>query len=186
MSELGSPQDLLISQPTRSALRTRTNEDRLRQSVAEIVQAQAKVGSMSSRRRIRKVRLGNYALGRISASRSARSDVSAVWLGGSLQVRRIHGKEFPRGITGTPGHACVGPIGTGIEEHRRDVATSRRPSGRRRRRSLLTDVAPASVGYTRMIYSNDELCVRDANALREEYVAIVDAGFFCVGGPDGA
>jgi 5-methyltetrahydropteroyltriglutamate--homocysteine methyltransferase len=106
----------------------------------------------------------------------------AVWLGRDrFRFAEFMAKEFPRGITGTPGHACVGPI-----EYRdpksiaRDVANlTMAVESAGVEQAFFTAVAPASVGYdaANEYYSNErDYVLAIANALREEYLAIVGGG----------
>jgi 5-methyltetrahydropteroyltriglutamate--homocysteine methyltransferase len=84
-------------------------------------------------------------------------------------------------VHGSPGHACVGPIAyrghEAIRRNIRDVKAAVAAAGALE--GFLTAVAPASTGYdSRNEYYRDE---RDyvfalAEALREEYLAIVNAG----------
>jgi 5-methyltetrahydropteroyltriglutamate--homocysteine methyltransferase len=125
----------------------------------------------------------NYVLDRLSGF-EARPDSSfeAVWLGRDrFRFREFMLAEFPRGVSGVPGHACVGPISyKGHDTIRRNIAhvqaaLAREPGVE----GFLTAVAPASTGYDASNeYYRDE---RDyifavADALRDEYLAIHDAG----------
>jgi len=89
--------------------------------------------------------------------------------------------EFPRGAMGAPGHACIGPITyQGHESIRRNIsdlkaalATAGVAEG------FLTAVAPASTGYdaSNEYYKDErEYVFAIADALREEYLEIVNAG----------
>ena len=89
--------------------------------------------------------------------------------------------EFPRGVTGTPGHACVGPVTyQGATSVRRDlanlkVAVAAAPVAE----AFFTAVAPASVGYdARNEYyaSERDYVFAIAQALRAEYLEIHRAG----------
>jgi 5-methyltetrahydropteroyltriglutamate--homocysteine methyltransferase len=89
--------------------------------------------------------------------------------------------EFPRGAKGLPGHACVAPISyTGHDAIRRNIAdlkTALAAAGVGE--GFLTAVAPASTGYdaTDEFYNDErEYVFAIADALREEYLEIVNAG----------
>ena len=125
----------------------------------------------------------NYVLDRMTGF-EARPDsrFEAVWLGRDrFRFRDFMEAEFPRGINGVPGHACVGDIGyDGRESIRRNVshlqaALATVPAAE----GFLTAVAPASTGYdARNEYYADERAYvfAIADALREEYLEIVGAG----------
>jgi 5-methyltetrahydropteroyltriglutamate--homocysteine methyltransferase len=89
--------------------------------------------------------------------------------------------EFPRGAVGSPGHACVGPIRyKGHDAIRRNItdlklalATAGIEEG------FLTAVAPGSTGYDAADehYADErDYLFAIADAVREEYLEIVDAG----------
>ena len=89
--------------------------------------------------------------------------------------------EFPRGAAGTPGHACVGSDRVhGHASVRRDLDNFK---VRRVREAVedafFTAVAPASVGYDAVneYYRTSGLRLRHRRRAREEYLAIVKAGF---------
>jgi 5-methyltetrahydropteroyltriglutamate--homocysteine methyltransferase len=90
-------------------------------------------------------------------------------------------KEFPRGVTGTPGHACIGPIAyrdhESIERDVRNLNDAVKPANVEE--AFFTAVAPASVGYdaANEYYPNEtDYVFAIADALREEYLAIANAG----------
>ena len=89
--------------------------------------------------------------------------------------------EFPRGARGMPGHACVAPITyTGHDAIRRNIADLRAAlASAGVDEGFLTAVAPASTGYDASDeFYNDErkYVFAVAEALREEYLEIVNAG----------
>ena len=89
--------------------------------------------------------------------------------------------EFPRGAKGMPGHACVAPITyTGHDAIRRNIADLRAAlASAGVDEGFLTAVAPASTGYDASDeFYNDErkYVFAVAEALREEYLEIVNAG----------
>jgi 5-methyltetrahydropteroyltriglutamate--homocysteine methyltransferase len=110
------------------------------------------------------------------------SNYEPVWLGRDrIRFRQFMEDEFPRGATGVPGHVCVAPIsycgqdaiGRNISALKTALAAAGVEEG------FLTAVAPGSAGYdSSNEYYNDD---RDyvfavAEALREEYLAIINAG----------
>jgi 5-methyltetrahydropteroyltriglutamate--homocysteine methyltransferase len=125
----------------------------------------------------------NYVLDRMTGF-EARPDTmyEAVWLGRDrVRFREFMQAEFPRGVAGAPGHACVGAIRyighDTIRRNIRDLKAAMAAAGVIE--GFLTAVAPASTGYDASNeYYRDE---RDyvfaiADALREEYLEIVNAG----------
>jgi 5-methyltetrahydropteroyltriglutamate--homocysteine methyltransferase len=125
----------------------------------------------------------NYVLDRLTGFEPRPdSRFEAAWLGRDrVRFREFMLAEFPRGVNGVPGHACIGPIAyKGHEAIHRNIAHLQRAlAAHPGVEGFLTAVAPASTGYDASNeYYRDE---RDyifaiADALREEYVAIHDAG----------
>ncbi len=125
----------------------------------------------------------NYVLDRMTGFEPRPEALyEAVWLGRDRhRFSDFMKAEFPRGITGSPGHACVGPITyQGYESIRRNIADLQAALGTTSAaEGFLTAVAPASTGYDAVNeYYQDE---RDyvfaiAEALREEYLEIYHSG----------
>ena len=89
--------------------------------------------------------------------------------------------EFPRGITGSSGHVCVGPISySGHDSIRQNIADATAAfAAAGVSEGFLTAVAPASTGYdaANEYYATDrDYVFAIAEALREEYLEIVNAG----------
>jgi 5-methyltetrahydropteroyltriglutamate--homocysteine methyltransferase len=89
--------------------------------------------------------------------------------------------QFPRGAKGMPGHACVAPIRyKGHDAIRGNIADLKAAlAAARVEEGFLTAVAPASTGYdARDEFYDDErtYVFAIAEALREEYLEIVNAG----------
>src|SRR5262245_37811299 len=159
-------------------------DEYLKQSVTEVVQMQAKAGiAVVNDGEFGKSGWANYALGRLSGfEERPQTMYPAVWLGRDRE--RFHdfmAKEFPRGVTGTPGHACVGPITYSDRESvARDVANLKAAvASAEVEEAFFTAVAPASVGYdaAKEHYASEvDYVFAIADALREEYLAVIDAG----------
>lgn len=125
----------------------------------------------------------NYALDRLGGF-EARPDscFDAVWLGRDrFRFREFLLAEFPRGANGVPGHACVGPITyqghQPLQRNISDLKAALAAAGGAE--GFLTAVAPGSTGYDAVneYYADDrDYLFAIADALREEYLAIVDAG----------
>jgi 5-methyltetrahydropteroyltriglutamate--homocysteine methyltransferase len=159
-------------------------EEHLKQSVADIVRMQAKAGiDVVNDGEFGKSGWANYALGRVSGFEERPKEMyPAVWLGRDrIRFADFMAKEFPRGVTGTPGHACIGPIAyrdhESIERDVRNLNDAVKPANVEE--AFFTAVAPASVGYdaANEYYPNEtDYVFAIADALREEYLAIANAG----------
>jgi 5-methyltetrahydropteroyltriglutamate--homocysteine methyltransferase len=125
----------------------------------------------------------NYVLDRMTGF-EPRPDTlyEAVWLGRDRhRFRDFMEADFPRGVAGSPGHACVSPIHyKGHEAVRRNIADLQAALARTPAvEGFLTAVAPASTGYdaSNEHYGDERAYVfAIADALREEYLAIVASG----------
>ena len=89
--------------------------------------------------------------------------------------------QFPRGAKGMPGHACVAPIRyKGHDAIRRNIADLEAAlTAAGVEEGFLTAVAPGSTGYDALdeFYDDErEYMFAIAEALREEYLEIVNAG----------
>ena len=125
------------------------HEQLLTQSVADVVARQAAAGiDIVNDGEFGKSGWANYALERMTGF-EPRPDTlyPAVWLGRDrIRFADFMAAEFPRGVTGTPGHACIGPRLPG----RRRCAARLANLGRGCAApfaTFFTAVAPASVGY---------------------------------------
>jgi 5-methyltetrahydropteroyltriglutamate--homocysteine methyltransferase len=175
--------------------RQRDYLDALRDATLEVVTRQAGAGiDIVNDGEYGKSSWANYVLDRMTGF-EPRPDTlyEAVWLGRDrFRFREFMEAEFPRGAKGAPGHACVGPITycghDAIRRNIRDLKAALAAVGvnagaeapaLRVKEGFLTAVAPASTGYDASNeYYKDE---RDyvfaiAEALREEYLEIVNAG----------
>ncbi len=160
------------------------HETALRQSVADVVARQAEAGiDVFNDGEFGKSGWANYVLDRMTGF-APRPDVlvPAVWLGRDrIRFAEFMAAEFPRGVTGTPGHACVAPITyQGQASVRRDLANLKAAAAATKVEELFfTAVAPASVGYdarNEHYASERDYVFAIAAALREEYLEIHKAG----------
>ena len=178
------PELLELSAGAKDGAGRQRYEDHLKQSVAAIVRMQAKAGiDVVNDGEFGKSGWANYALGRVSGFEERPKEMyPAVWLGRDrIRFADFMAKEFPRGVTGTPGHACVGPITyrdrDSIERDTRNLTAAVKSADVAE--AFFTAVAPASVGYdaANEYYPNEaDYVFAIADALREEYLAIIDAG----------
>ena len=160
------------------------HETALRQSVADVVARQAEAGiDVFNDGEFGKSGWANYVLDRMTGF-APRPNVlvPAVWLGRDrIRFAEFMAAEFPRGVTGTPGHACVAPITyQGQASVRRDLANLKAAAAATKVEELFfTAVAPASVGYdarNEHYASERDYVFAIAAALREEYLEIHKAG----------
>jgi len=181
------PPELLVlsAKASQSAADEKAFEDATRKSIADVVQKQIAAGiDIINDGEHGKSSWANYALTRMSGFEHRPNEMRpAVWLGRErIRFKDFMAKEFPRGVTGSPTDACIGPIKyTGQKSIKtalalfKDALKDAKPD-----EVFYTAVAPASVGYdaNQEYYKSDEEYVYAiADALAEEYRAIVDAGF---------
>ncbi len=122
-----------------------------------------------------------YVLERISGFEIRRDELIPLhWLGRDRdRFPDFFAKEMPSALTGSPTEVCCGPITyQGQAFIQRDLANLKAalPSGTE---AFFTAVAPASTGYNARneYYASDrEYVYAIADALKQEYQAIVDAG----------
>jgi 5-methyltetrahydropteroyltriglutamate--homocysteine methyltransferase len=160
------------------------HERELARAVTEIVALQAKAGiDIVNDGEFGKSGWANYALERMTGF-EPRPDTlyPAVWLGRDrVRFAEFMAAEFPRGVTGTPGHACVGSIAyQGHASVRRDLANLKSAAAASPVEDVFfTAVAPASVGYDARNehYAGErDYVFAIADALREEYLEVHKSG----------
>ena len=125
----------------------------------------------------------NYVLDRLTGfAPSGDRLFEATWLGRDrIRFREFMKEHYPRGATSAPGHVCAGPIRySGHDAIRRNIADlTAGLAAAGAADGFLTAVAPASTGYeaANEYYASDrEYVFAIADALREEYLEIVNAG----------
>jgi 5-methyltetrahydropteroyltriglutamate--homocysteine methyltransferase len=161
-----------------------TYEQELTRSVADVVARQVSAGiDVVNDGEFGKSGWANYILERLTGFEPRPEKLyPAVWLGRDrIRFADFMKAEFPRGVTGTPGHACVGPISyRGHENVRRDLKNLMAAAAASGPEDVFfTAVAPASVGYdasNEHYESERDYVFAIANALREEYLEIYKAG----------
>jgi 5-methyltetrahydropteroyltriglutamate--homocysteine methyltransferase len=175
---------LVRSQAAIDAVKKR-DQKKLEAEVTDIVARQAKAGiDIVNDGEYGKSGWANYILERLSGFEYRPNKMyEAVWVGRDrFRFSEFMKEHFPRAVTGSPGHACVGPIAyTGQEAIRGNIAALKAAIEKTKVEDVFfTAVAPASVGYDaeNEYYKNEEDYVfAIANALREEYLEIIKAGF---------
>ena len=156
----------------------------LRQSVAEIVRRQAAVGiDIINDGEFGKESWANYIIRRISGFEVRTDQLREVeWLGSDrVRFAEFLAEDFPRAVQGSPTEACIGPIRyedrdsialavDALTDALKDVQVAE---------AFMTAVAPASTAYdgiNEYYGSEREYVFAIASALREEYLAIHNAG----------
>lgn len=184
VGSLVRPKALLDAGKGHDPTQRAAHEQKLKAEVADVVAHQVKAGiDVVNDGEFGKSGWANYILERMTGF-EARPDklYPAVWLGRDrVRFAEFMAAEFPRGATGTPGHACVGPIT--YEGHavvRRDLDNLKAAAAAAGAHdTFFTAVAPASVGYdaTNEYYkSEEEYVFAIGNALRQEYLEVHKAG----------
>jgi 5-methyltetrahydropteroyltriglutamate--homocysteine methyltransferase len=159
-------------------------EDVLRESVADVVKMQAKVGiDIVNDGEFGKSSWANYILERTTGFEHRPDDVRPIeWLGRDLErFPEVMAAEFPSIAKGMPTEACVGPIKYGDHSSiNRDIRNLKDALKTVRvEEAFLPVVAPASAvfnGINEHYPTEKEYVYAVAEALREEYRAIYEAG----------
>ena len=167
-----------------SAEDQRQYEDLLRDSVAEVVRMQAKVGiDIVNDGEFGKSSWSNYILERITGFEHRADQLRPVyWLGRDRdRFPDVMAAEFPWMASGVPTEACVGPIK--YRDHKainRDIGNLQAAlESVSVEEAFLPVVAPASSAYdgvNEYYPTEKEYVYAIADALREEYRAIYDSG----------
>jgi 5-methyltetrahydropteroyltriglutamate--homocysteine methyltransferase len=167
-----------------SAANQQRYEEYLRESVAEVVKTQAKVGiDIVNDGEFGKSSWSNYILERITGFEHRPDQLRPVyWLGRDRdRFPEVMAAEFPWMASGVPTEACVGPIRyrdhNSIDRDIRNLKAALRSVNVEE--AFLPVVAPASSAYDGVneYYSTEkEYVYAIADALREEYRAIHESG----------
>ena len=162
-------------------------ERELTAAVARVVARQADTGlSIVNDGEFGKSSWSAYAIGRVSGFEIRPDQLMPVdWLGRDRERFReffTGNQEMPFALTGAPAQACVGPVAyTGHGAIARDLANLKAAAAAHPEREVFfTSVAPASMAYNGVneYYKTEEEYVYAlAEALRQEYLAIHQAGF---------
>ena len=127
-----------------------------------------------------------YALDRISGFEIRQDQLKPLdWLGRDRERFKdffTDNPEMPLALTGAPTQVCVGPVEyTGHDFIARDLANLKAATaGHQDREMFCTSVAPASTAYNGVneyYKTEEEYVYAIADALRQEYLAIHQAGF---------
>ena len=153
-------------------------------ATGDVVQRQATVGlDIINDGEYGKSSWANYVLDRMTGFEFRPDTVyEATWLGRDrFRFAEFMKAQFPRGATGAPGHACIGPITyQGHDAVRRNISDLKAAlAATGVAEGFMTAVAPASTGYdaSNEYYKGEsDYVFAIAEALREEYLEIVNAG----------
>jgi 5-methyltetrahydropteroyltriglutamate--homocysteine methyltransferase len=165
-------------------LERQKDRDTLGRATADVVRRQVEAGvDVVNDGEYGKSSWSNYVLERLTGFESSGDRLfEATWLGRDrIRFHEFMKEHYPRGAASAPGQICTGPIAyTGHQDIRRNIADLKAglaaanvPEG------FLTAVAPASTGYeaANQYYPSDrDYVFAIAEALREEYLEIVNAG----------
>ncbi len=157
----------------------------LRDSVAEVVRQQAAAGvDLVNDGEFGKSSWAAYVLERMDGFEIRRDQLQPLnWLGRDRErFEDFFRQEMPGALTGGPAEVCVGPITyTGQAEVQRDLDNLKAAlNGVDVEEAFFTTVAPASTAYNGIneyYGSEEEYVYAIAEALREEYMAVHNAGF---------
>ncbi len=165
-----------------AANNTSTSDKLLRDSVAEVVRQQLEVGlDVVNDGEFGKSSWAAYVLERISGFEIRRDELIPLnWLGRDRErFPEFFAAEMPGALTGSPTEVCVEPItyqGQSFIQRDLDNLRAALPENTE---AFFTAVAPASTGYNARneYYASDrEYVYAIADALKQEYHAIIDAG----------
>ena len=156
----------------------------LKERVRDVVQHQADIGiDVLNDGEYGKSSWSAYILERISGFEIRPDELRPLsWLGRDLErFPEFFAGEVPLATTGLPAEVCVAPITyTGQARIIRDIENLKTAAGDQYpERMFLTSVAPASTAYSgvnEFYDSEEEYIFAIADALREEYLAIINAG----------
>ncbi|MGH3290655.1 MAG: hypothetical protein ACRDP7_02495 [Trebonia sp.] len=176
----------LVDEPSPDAdLATRGAYEReLTAAVADVVARQSDIGlSVINDGEYGKSSWAAYALDRVTGYEIRKDQLKPLdWLGRDRERFReffTDNPEMPAALTGAPAQVCVGPIKyTGHDAIIRDLANLK--AAKADREVFFTSVAPASMAYNGVneyYKTEEEYVYAIAEALRQEYLAIHDAGF---------
>lgn len=156
----------------------------LKKAVADVVKKQAEIGiDIVNDGEFGKFSWANYIMGRISGFEVRKDQLRPLeWLGNDRErFKEFFAEEMPMANTGVPTEACIGPIKyLDHTDIRRDVANLNEAfKGSGAKEAFFTTVAPASTAYdgiNEYYKSDEEYVFAIAEALREEYMEVHNAG----------
>jgi 5-methyltetrahydropteroyltriglutamate--homocysteine methyltransferase len=181
--------ETLVKEPAPDAdAATRTEYERsLAAAVTDVAARQADAGlDVVNDGEFGKSGWSGYALARVTGFEVRKDQLKPLdWLGRDRERFKgffTNNPELPGALTGAPSQVCVGPITyTGTDLVRRDLANLKAATAAYPDREVFfTSVAPASTAYSGVneYYKTDEEYVYAiAEAMRQEYLAVHEAGF---------
>lgn len=180
--------------PDAGAAARATYERELTAAVADVVARQEQAGlSVVNDGEFGKSSWAAYAISRVTGFEIRKDQLVPLhWLGRDRERFKeffAGNPELPFALEGSPAQVCVGPVKyTGHDVIARDLANlelaiqklATQNTGRPDREVFFTSVAPASFAYNGVneyYKTEEEYVYAIAEALREEYLAVHDAGF---------
>jgi 5-methyltetrahydropteroyltriglutamate--homocysteine methyltransferase len=178
--------DALVAEPApdADAAARAAYERELSAAVADVVARQSDIGlSVVNDGEFGKSSWAAYALSRVTGYEIRPDQLKPLdWLGRDRERFKeffTGNPEMPTALTGAPAQVCVGPIKyTGHDAIARDLANLK--AAKPGREVFFTSVAPASMAYNGVneyYKTEEEYVYAIAGALRQEYLAIHEAGF---------
>jgi 5-methyltetrahydropteroyltriglutamate--homocysteine methyltransferase len=178
--------DALVAEPApdADAAARAAYERELTAAVADVVARQSDIGlSVVNDGEFGKSSWAAYALSRVTGYEIRPDQLKPLdWLGRDRERFKeffTGNPEMPTALTGAPAQVCVGPIKyTGHDAIARDLANLK--AAKPGREVFFTSVAPASMAYNGVneyYKTEEEYVYAIAGALRQEYLAIHEAGF---------
>ena len=178
--------DALVAEPApdADAAARAAYEGELSAAVADVVARQSDIGlSVVNDGEFGKSSWAAYALSRVTGYEIRPDQLKPLdWLGRDRERFKeffTGNPEMPTALTGAPAQVCVGPIKyTGHDAIARDLANLK--AAKPGREVFFTSVAPASMAYNGVneyYKTEEEYVYAIAGALRQEYLAIHEAGF---------
>ena len=178
--------DALVAEPApdADAAARAAYERELTAAVADVVARQSDIGlSVVNDGEFGKSSWAAYALSRVTGYEIRPDQLKPLdWLGRDRERFKeffTGNPEMPTALSGAPAQVCVGPIKyTGHDAIARDLANLK--AAKPGREVFFTSVAPASMAYNGVneyYKTEEEYVYAIAGALRQEYLAIHEAGF---------
>jgi 5-methyltetrahydropteroyltriglutamate--homocysteine methyltransferase len=178
--------EALVAEPSPDAgvVARAVYERELTGAVADVVARQSDTGlSVVNDGEFGKSSWAAYALARVTGYEIRQDQLKPLdWLGRDRERFKeffTDNPEMPTALSGAPAQVCVGPIKyTGHDAITRDLANLN--AAKPDREVFCTSVAPASMAYNGVneyYKTEEEYVYAIAEALRQEYLAIYDAGF---------
>jgi 5-methyltetrahydropteroyltriglutamate--homocysteine methyltransferase len=187
VGSLVRPNHLLPTHPDKAAAQGDASNDALKAAITEVVARQVRTGlDIVNDGEFGKSSWAAYALDRMTGFEVREEELRPLeWLGRDRErFADFFAEMMPSAIDGMPTEACTGAITyIGTKQMQRSLQDMRAAAAAANQADadvFMTAVAPASMAYNGIneFYGSDrEYVFAVADALREEYLAIYEAGF---------